>query len=145
MFSKRRVWIFALGLLNSGLLNTLKASKVEVQTGTYSAIRRLHGRSHHMVTKSGTNSVHGNLVEFIRNDLDRLDHRSRGSRGDQIVHDADAIERHAVLNFVRSGRQAHGVAPHHRKIGELSRGDDRGNGGVIRFDHLSRRFDGDGF
>lgn len=44
-------------------------SEVEVQTGTYSAQYGAYMGVHlNMVTKSGTNTIHGNLVEFIRND-----------------------------------------------------------------------------
>jgi Carboxypeptidase regulatory-like domain/TonB-dependent Receptor Plug Domain len=43
--------------------------EVEVQTGTYSAQYGAYLGVHlNMVTKSGTNALHGNLVEFIRND-----------------------------------------------------------------------------
>ncbi|MBZ5618675.1 MAG: TonB-dependent receptor [Acidobacteriia bacterium] len=43
--------------------------EVEVQTGTYSAQYGAYLGVHlNMVTKSGTNAIHGNLVEFIRND-----------------------------------------------------------------------------
>jgi len=43
--------------------------EVEVQTGTYSAQYGAYMGVHiNMVTKSGTNSLHGNLVEFVRND-----------------------------------------------------------------------------
>jgi hypothetical protein len=44
-------------------------SEVEVQSGTYSAQYGAYMGVHiNMVTKSGTNRLHGNLVEFIRND-----------------------------------------------------------------------------
>lgn len=44
-------------------------AEVEVQTGTYSAQYGAYLGVHlNMVTKSGTNQLHGNLVEFIRND-----------------------------------------------------------------------------
>jgi len=40
-----------------------------VQTGTYSAQYGAYLGVHlNMVTKSGTNALHGNVVEFIRND-----------------------------------------------------------------------------
>ena len=43
--------------------------EVEVQTGTYSAQYGAYMGVHlNMVTKGGTNSLHGNVVEFIRND-----------------------------------------------------------------------------
>ena len=43
--------------------------EVEVQTGTYSAQYGAYMGVHiNMITKSGTNSLHGNLVEFVRND-----------------------------------------------------------------------------
>ena len=43
--------------------------EVEVQTGTYSAQYGAYMGVHlNMVTKGGTNPIHGNLVEFIRND-----------------------------------------------------------------------------
>ena len=43
--------------------------EVEVQTGTYSAQYGAYMGVHlNMITKGGTNSIHGNLVEFIRND-----------------------------------------------------------------------------
>ena len=43
--------------------------EVEVQTGTYSAQYGAYLGVHlNMVTKGGTNAIHGNLVEFIRND-----------------------------------------------------------------------------
>src|SRR6185436_10588187 len=43
--------------------------EVEVQTGTYSAQYGAYLGVHlNMITKSGTNAFHGNLVEFIRND-----------------------------------------------------------------------------
>src|SRR4051794_5186775 len=43
--------------------------EVEVQTGTYSAQYGAYLGVHlNMVTKGGTNALHGNLVEFIRND-----------------------------------------------------------------------------
>ena len=43
--------------------------EVEVQTGTYSAQYGAYMGVHlNMVTKGGTNAIHGNLVEFIRND-----------------------------------------------------------------------------
>ncbi len=43
--------------------------EVEVQTGTYSAQYGAYMGVHlNMITKGGTNSLHGNLVEFIRND-----------------------------------------------------------------------------
>ena len=43
--------------------------EVEVQTGTYSAQYGAYMGVHlNMVTKGGTNMLHGNLVEFIRND-----------------------------------------------------------------------------
>src|SRR4051812_17976834 len=43
--------------------------EVEVQTGTYSAQYGAYLGVHlNMVTKGGSNTVHGNLVEFIRND-----------------------------------------------------------------------------
>ena len=44
-------------------------SEFQIQTGTYSAQYGAYLGVHlNMVTKSGTNSIHGNLVEFIRND-----------------------------------------------------------------------------
>jgi len=50
-------------------------SEVEVQTGTYSAQYGSYLGVHiNMVTKSGTNDLHGALVEFIRNQV--LDARS---------------------------------------------------------------------
>jgi hypothetical protein len=43
--------------------------EVEVQTGTYSAQYGAYMGVHlNMITKGGTNSIHGNFVEFIRND-----------------------------------------------------------------------------
>ena len=43
--------------------------EVEVQTGTYSAQYGAYMGVHiNLVSKSGTNSLHGNLVEFVRND-----------------------------------------------------------------------------
>jgi hypothetical protein len=43
--------------------------EVEVQTGTYSAQYGAYLGVHlNMVTKGGSNAIHGNLVEFIRND-----------------------------------------------------------------------------
>lgn len=43
--------------------------EVEVQTGTYSAQYGAYLGVHlNMVTRGGTNALHGNLVEFIRND-----------------------------------------------------------------------------
>jgi hypothetical protein len=43
--------------------------EVEVQTGTYSAQYGAYLGVHlNMVTKSGTNQLHGNVVEFLRND-----------------------------------------------------------------------------
>jgi hypothetical protein len=43
--------------------------EVEVQTGTYSAQYGAYMGVHlNMITKAGTNSLHGNVVEFIRND-----------------------------------------------------------------------------
>jgi len=43
--------------------------EVEVQTGTYSAQYGAYLGVHiNMISKSGTNQIHGNLVEFIRND-----------------------------------------------------------------------------
>src|SRR5437763_2125260 len=43
--------------------------EVEVQTGTYSAQYGAYLGVHlNMVTRGGTNTIHGNLVEFIRND-----------------------------------------------------------------------------
>ncbi|MEO8372619.1 MAG: TonB-dependent receptor [Candidatus Solibacter sp.] len=43
--------------------------EVEVQTGTYSAQYGAYLGVHlNMVTRGGTNAIHGNLVEFIRND-----------------------------------------------------------------------------
>src|SRR3954447_15169171 len=49
--------------------------EVEVQTGTYSAQYGAYMGVHiNMVTKGGTNQVHGNVVEFLRND--KLDARS---------------------------------------------------------------------
>ena len=43
--------------------------EVEVQTGTYSAQYGAYMGVHlNMVTKGGTNALHGNVVEFIRND-----------------------------------------------------------------------------
>lgn len=43
--------------------------EVEVQTGTYSAQYGAYMGVHiNMVTKSGTNALHGNAVEFVRND-----------------------------------------------------------------------------
>lgn len=43
--------------------------EVEVQTGTYSAQYGAYLGVHlNMITKGGTNQIHGNLVEFIRND-----------------------------------------------------------------------------
>ena len=43
--------------------------EVEVQTGTYSAQYGAYLGVHlNMITKGGTNALHGNLVEFIRND-----------------------------------------------------------------------------
>src|SRR5206468_1525176 len=43
--------------------------ELEVQTGTYSAQYGAYMGVHlNMVTKSGTNSLHGSLVEFVRND-----------------------------------------------------------------------------
>ena len=43
--------------------------EVEVQTGTYSAQYGAYMGVHlNMITKGGTNAIHGNLVEFIRND-----------------------------------------------------------------------------
>ena len=44
--------------------------EVEVQTGTYSAQYGAYMGAHiNMITKSGTNQVHGNLVEFFRNQV----------------------------------------------------------------------------
>ncbi len=44
--------------------------EVEVQTGTYSAQYGAYLGVHiNMITKSGTNAVHGNLVEFLRNQV----------------------------------------------------------------------------
>ncbi len=49
--------------------------EVEVQTGTYSAQYGAYMGVHiNMVTKSGTNQLHGNVVEFFRND--KLDARN---------------------------------------------------------------------
>ena len=49
--------------------------EVEVQTGTYSAQYGAYMGVHiNMVTKSGTNQIHGALVEFLRNQV--LDARS---------------------------------------------------------------------
>ncbi|HXJ37673.1 MAG TPA: carboxypeptidase regulatory-like domain-containing protein, partial [Bryobacteraceae bacterium] len=43
--------------------------EVEVQSGTYSAQYGAYMGVHlNMITKSGTNRIHGNVVEFIRND-----------------------------------------------------------------------------
>jgi hypothetical protein len=43
--------------------------ELEVQTGTYSAQYGAYLGVHlNMITKSGTNAIHGNVVEFIRND-----------------------------------------------------------------------------
>ena len=43
--------------------------EVEVQTGTYSAQYGAYLGVHlNMITKSGTNGIHGNVVEFLRND-----------------------------------------------------------------------------
>ena len=43
--------------------------EVEVQTGTYSAQYGAYMGVHlNMITKGGTNAIHGNFVEFIRND-----------------------------------------------------------------------------
>lgn len=43
--------------------------EVEVQTGTYSAQYGAYMGVHiNMITKSGTNSLHGSVVEFVRND-----------------------------------------------------------------------------
>ena len=43
--------------------------EVEVQTGTYSAQYGAYMGVHiNLISKSGTNSLHGNLVEFVRND-----------------------------------------------------------------------------
>ena len=43
--------------------------EVEVQTGTYSAQYGAYLGVHlNMVTKGGSNAIHGNLVEFVRND-----------------------------------------------------------------------------
>src|SRR6185369_17223404 len=48
--------------------------EVEVQTGTYSAQYGAYMGVHlNLITKSGTNSLHGDFSEFIRND--RLDAR----------------------------------------------------------------------
>ncbi len=48
--------------------------EVEVQTGTYSAQYGAYMGVHmNVITKSGTNALHGNLVEFLRND--KLDAR----------------------------------------------------------------------
>src|SRR5262249_44710638 len=44
--------------------------EVEVQTGTYSAQYGAYMGVHiNMVTKSGTNTFHGNAVEFLRNQV----------------------------------------------------------------------------
>ena len=44
--------------------------EVQVQTGTYSAQYGSYMGVHiNLITKSGTNSLHGNLVEFLRNDI----------------------------------------------------------------------------
>ncbi len=44
--------------------------EVEVQTGTYSAQYGSYMGVHiNMITKSGTNQIHGNLVEFLRNQV----------------------------------------------------------------------------
>lgn len=44
--------------------------EVEVQTGTYSAQYGAYMGAHiNMITKSGTNQIHGNLVEFFRNQV----------------------------------------------------------------------------
>jgi len=49
--------------------------EVEVQTGTYSAQYGAYLGVHiNMITKSGTNTLHGNLIEFFRNQ--KLDARS---------------------------------------------------------------------
>ena len=49
--------------------------EVEVQTGTYSAQYGAYMGVHiNMVTKGGTNRIHGNVVEFLRND--KLDARN---------------------------------------------------------------------
>jgi hypothetical protein len=48
--------------------------EVEIQTGTYSAQYGSYMGVHmNVITKSGTNSIHGNFVEFLRND--KLDAR----------------------------------------------------------------------
>src|SRR5262249_55728222 len=45
-------------------------SEVEVQTGTYSAQYGAYLGVHiNMVTKSGTNTLHGSVVEFVRNQV----------------------------------------------------------------------------
>src|SRR5271167_3295302 len=45
-------------------------SEVEVQTGTYPAQYGAYMGVHlNMVTKSGTNLLHGNVLEFLRNDI----------------------------------------------------------------------------
>lgn len=47
----------------------------EVQTGTYSAQYGTYGGAHlNLVTKSGTNGLHGAVFEFLRND--KLDARN---------------------------------------------------------------------
>src|SRR5204863_8295295 len=44
--------------------------EVEVQTGTYSAQYGAYMGVHiNMITKSGTNQIHGSLVEFLRNQV----------------------------------------------------------------------------
>lgn len=49
--------------------------EVEVQTGTYNAQYGAYMGAHiNMITKSGTNQIHGNLVEYLRNQV--LDARS---------------------------------------------------------------------
>src|SRR5262249_17018436 len=44
--------------------------EVEVQTGTYSAQYGAYMGVHiNLITKSGTNALHGNVAEFVRNDV----------------------------------------------------------------------------
>ena len=90
--------------------------------------------------------------------LHGFDHGLRGRGGDEVVHDADAVERHGILNLSGTsadeslaggdalgalgagqdacggGGQHHGIATVHGQVGQLFAGDDGGNSGVIRLD-----------
>ena len=97
--------------------------------------------------------------------LNGLDHGLHRRRGDQVVHDADAVQRHFVLDLARTGAveilargctgsgsfgalqhagsgggEAHGVAAIQRQFGDVAGAKNLRYGGVVGLDRRNGSF-----